>query len=199
MLIARLKLHPLTVFTDVGESIEPGLADTAATVDSREIELYSVNVAAVEKVGAPAETDVTAPGKFFQPVRQCSRHTPALVLGLIDHLGRHFAAKLLGHFLAQLLANRFGNISHPDGAFLDRVQLIKGWLDAKGETHEKVIDAKQIEIAPTDYFAVATQAIDDKTDLKEAITLARGTSASAIKVYADLTPRQVKAVTAAAH
>jgi hypothetical protein len=28
----------------------------------------------------------------------------------------------------------------PDGAYLDRVQIIKGWLDAKGETHEKVID-----------------------------------------------------------
>jgi hypothetical protein len=28
----------------------------------------------------------------------------------------------------------------PDGAYLDRVQLIKGWLDGKGETHEKVID-----------------------------------------------------------
>ncbi|MFO0965098.1 MAG: DUF3604 domain-containing protein [Gemmataceae bacterium] len=28
----------------------------------------------------------------------------------------------------------------PDGAFLDRVQIVKGWLDAKGETQEKVID-----------------------------------------------------------
>jgi hypothetical protein len=28
----------------------------------------------------------------------------------------------------------------PDGAYLDRVQVIKGWLDAKGQTHEKVID-----------------------------------------------------------
>jgi imidazolonepropionase-like amidohydrolase len=43
------------------------------------------------------------------------------------------------------------------------------------------------------------QAIDDKTDLDEAITLARGTSATALKVYADLPPHLVKAVTAAAH
>jgi hypothetical protein len=28
----------------------------------------------------------------------------------------------------------------PDGAYLDRVQIIKGWLDGKGKTHEKVID-----------------------------------------------------------
>ena len=28
----------------------------------------------------------------------------------------------------------------PDGAYLDRVQIIKGWLDGKGVTHEKVID-----------------------------------------------------------
>ncbi len=29
----------------------------------------------------------------------------------------------------------------PDGANLDRVQIIKGWLDASGETHERVYDA----------------------------------------------------------
>jgi hypothetical protein len=28
----------------------------------------------------------------------------------------------------------------PDGANLDRVQVIKGWLDARGETHEKIYD-----------------------------------------------------------
>jgi hypothetical protein len=28
----------------------------------------------------------------------------------------------------------------PQGAYLDRVQIIKGWLDAGGKTHEKVID-----------------------------------------------------------
>ena len=28
----------------------------------------------------------------------------------------------------------------PDGANLDRVQIIKGWLDDKGETHERIYD-----------------------------------------------------------
>jgi len=28
----------------------------------------------------------------------------------------------------------------PDGANLDRVQIIKGWLDSAGETHERVYD-----------------------------------------------------------
>lgn len=28
----------------------------------------------------------------------------------------------------------------PDGAYLDRIQIVKGWLDGKGVTHEKVID-----------------------------------------------------------
>lgn len=43
------------------------------------------------------------------------------------------------------------------------------------------------------------QAIDDATDLRTAVTLARGTSATAIKIYADLPPRLVRAITAEAH
>lgn len=43
------------------------------------------------------------------------------------------------------------------------------------------------------------QSIDDATDLPAAVTLARGTSATAIKIYADLPPRLVKAITAEAH
>ena len=43
------------------------------------------------------------------------------------------------------------------------------------------------------------QAIDARTDLRTAVTLARGTSASAIKVYADLPGARVKAIVAEAH
>ena len=40
------------------------------------------------------------------------------------------------------------------------------------------------------------QAIDDSTDLREAVTLARGTSAAAIKIYANLPPHLVAAIAA---
>lgn len=43
------------------------------------------------------------------------------------------------------------------------------------------------------------QAIDDKTDLAQAVTVARGTGATAIKIYADLTPGLVSAITREAH
>lgn len=43
------------------------------------------------------------------------------------------------------------------------------------------------------------QAIDKKTDLRAAVTLARGTSASAIKIYANLPAERVKAITTEAH
>ncbi|UKK83933.1 amidohydrolase family protein [Sphingopyxis sp. BSN-002] len=43
------------------------------------------------------------------------------------------------------------------------------------------------------------QSIDKGTDLRTAVTLARGTSASAIKIYADLPAERVRAITAEAH
>ncbi len=43
------------------------------------------------------------------------------------------------------------------------------------------------------------QAIDDRTDLRTAVTLARGTSATAIKIYADLPASLVKGITEEAH
>jgi imidazolonepropionase-like amidohydrolase len=43
------------------------------------------------------------------------------------------------------------------------------------------------------------QAIDDRTDLQSAVTMARGTSAIAIKIYANLPARLVAAITREAH
>ncbi len=57
--------------------------------------------------------------------------------------------------------------------------------------------------AASEGFAPGTapwmQAIDDETDLPTAVTLARGTAATAIKIYADLPPGLVRAITAEAH
>ncbi|MFV3076130.1 amidohydrolase family protein [Niveispirillum fermenti] len=43
------------------------------------------------------------------------------------------------------------------------------------------------------------RAVDDDTDLAEAVTLARGTSAVAVKLYDNLRPQDVKRITAEAH
>lgn len=41
----------------------------------------------------------------------------------------------------------------PIGANLDRIQVIKGWLDAKGRTHEKVYDVANLVRAVADRSA----------------------------------------------
>ncbi|UAK26556.1 amidohydrolase family protein [Sphingomonas nostoxanthinifaciens] len=56
-----------------------------------------------------------------------------------------------------------------------------------------------ISLGVTPGSAPWAQAIDDATDLHTAITLARGTSAAAIKIYADLPPHLVATITAEAH
>jgi imidazolonepropionase-like amidohydrolase len=57
----------------------------------------------------------------------------------------------------------------------------------------------QVSLGVTPGAAPWMQAIDEKTDLKMAVALARGTSATAIKIYADLAPERVAAITAEAH
>ena len=58
----------------------------------------------------------------------------------------------------------------PDGANLDRIQIIKGWLDAKGEVHERIYD-----VAVSDGRAIvdgkATKAVGSTVDLKTATYL----------------------------
>lgn len=36
--------------------------------------------------------------------------------------------------------NLWYGLKDPDGAHLDRIQIIKGWLDSNGETHERIYD-----------------------------------------------------------
>ncbi len=56
----------------------------------------------------------------------------------------------------------------PDGANLDRIQVIKGWLDAAGETHEKIYDiavSGNREIGPD---GRATEPVGNTVNIEEA-------------------------------
>jgi hypothetical protein len=58
-------------------------------------------------------------------------------------------------------------LKDPDGANLDRIQIVKGWLDAQGEVHEKIYD-----LAVSDGRGIvdgkATQAVGSTVDLATA-------------------------------
>ncbi|WP_240954031.1 amidohydrolase family protein [Solimonas marina] len=58
---------------------------------------------------------------------------------------------------------------------------------------------QSVSVGVTPGTAPWMQAINDRTDLRTAVTLARGTSATGIKIYADLPAHLVKAITAEAH
>ena len=56
----------------------------------------------------------------------------------------------------------------PDGAYLDRVQIVKGWLDGKGETHEKVIDVAWSGDRKVDAKTGKVPAVGDTVDVRNA-------------------------------
>lgn len=56
----------------------------------------------------------------------------------------------------------------PDGANLDRVQVIKGWLDSKGQTHEKVHDVALSDDRQVDPKTGKAPAVGNTIDLKSA-------------------------------
>ena len=56
----------------------------------------------------------------------------------------------------------------PDGANLDRVQVIKGWLDADGETHEKIYDIAVSDDRKIDANGRVTQPVGNTVDVEEA-------------------------------
>jgi hypothetical protein len=57
----------------------------------------------------------------------------------------------------------------PEGAYLDRVQIIKGWLDAKGDAHEKVIDVAWSGDRKADPKTGKVPAVGNTVDVKNAI------------------------------
>jgi uncharacterized protein (TIGR03000 family) len=56
----------------------------------------------------------------------------------------------------------------PDGAYLDRVQIIKGWLDAKGQAQEKVIDVAWSGDRKPDPKTGKVPLVGDTVDVKNA-------------------------------
>ena len=56
----------------------------------------------------------------------------------------------------------------PEGAYLDRVQIIKGWLDAKGKTQEKVIDVAWSGDRKPDQKTGNVPPVGDTVDVKNA-------------------------------
>ncbi len=56
----------------------------------------------------------------------------------------------------------------PDGANLDRIQVIKGWLDAQGETHERVYDVAVSDGRQIDSDGRARQQVGSTVDVANA-------------------------------
>jgi hypothetical protein len=59
-------------------------------------------------------------------------------------------------------------VRDPDGANLDRVQVIKGWLDAKGETHERIWDVAVSDGRKVGPDGRCRQAVGNTVDVAEA-------------------------------
>jgi hypothetical protein len=59
-------------------------------------------------------------------------------------------------------------VRDPDGANLDRVQIIKGWLDANGETHERVYDVVVSDGREINAEGRATEAVGSTVDIATA-------------------------------
>jgi hypothetical protein len=59
-------------------------------------------------------------------------------------------------------------IRDPDGANLDRVQVIKGWLDANGKTHERIWDVAVSGQRPIDQNGRCTTAVGSTVNVAQA-------------------------------
>jgi len=59
-------------------------------------------------------------------------------------------------------------VKDPDGANLDRVQVVKGWLDKKGELHEKVYDVAWSGLRKIDIESGKLPAVGNTVDAESA-------------------------------
>jgi hypothetical protein len=70
----------------------------------------------------------------------------------------------------------------PDGANLDRIQVVKGWLDAAGKTHEKVYDAAWSGGRKRDLKTGKLPAVGNTVNVKEA-TYTNGIGSPALQAH----------------
>jgi hypothetical protein len=56
----------------------------------------------------------------------------------------------------------------PDGANLDRIQIIKGWMDVKGKLHERVYDVAVSDGREINAEGVATEPVGDTVNVEDA-------------------------------
>ncbi len=78
-----------------------------------------------------------------------------------------------------------GALKDPIGANLDRVQVIKGWLDSKGETHEKVYDVAWSGDRKPDPKTGKLPAVGDTVDVRNATYTNTIGASELIKVWKD--------------
>ena len=78
-----------------------------------------------------------------------------------------------------------GALKDPIGANLDRVQVIKGWLDSKGETHEKVYDVAWSGDRKPDPKTSKLPPVGDTVDVPEATYTNTIGASELIKVWKD--------------
>ena len=58
--------------------------------------------------------------------------------------------------------------SDPDGAYLDRIQIIKGWVDGAGATHERIFDVAVSNDRTISEVGIANATVGSTVDLKTA-------------------------------
>ena len=83
------------------------------------------------------------------------------------------AVPMGGEIIGAATEDRFGLIveaqADPSNAYLDRIQIIKGWIDASGQTHERVFDAAVSE-AERRLADGSVMQVGSSVDLKTGLT-----------------------------
>jgi Protein of unknown function (DUF3604) len=137
---AERALHPFVktpIATIMGwEQTASGYAGVWATANNREALFDAMERKEVYATTGPRMIVRFFGGWDFQPSDANSRNPAVIGYTKGVPMGGDLSNAPAGRSPTFLVAA----LKDPIGANLDRIQVIKGWLDAKGETHEKVYD-----------------------------------------------------------